>query len=87
MSYKLTFTEFSGEHEHSYDYFLPNAKTEKQAKATARKWLKDWYDGGKEIEDMVFEYDFGCIMVRKVYWQKCTKEEFTNELVDRFTLN
>ena len=84
--FKLSFTEFNGEHEYIYVYLIA-ASTEKQADKIGRKFVKGWYDGGKKMNGCDdYEYDYNDNICRYHGVYETTLEEFTHNLVQRFTV-
>ena len=89
-AYHLELEEQNGEQEYSYD-FLIYAKDEEEARVIAQNYAQTFYgeddDAGKEIEDNVYEFLCGCIIVEIKGFYETTKELFIEHILTRYSIN
>lgn len=76
MYFGLSFTEFNGEQEYSYNKLI-KANSLKEAEDVAHNFLLGWYGNGKyDIFEDYYEYDGGRIIVRKIMVNHTTIKDF-----------
>ena len=85
--FKLTFTEINGEQEYTYNYLL-KAKDRLKAESAALKFLSGWYDDDEAEVTWPDNVEFfcGCIIVNDISIEETTVEQFTQDLIQRYTV-
>lgn len=95
QGYELEMTEYNGEHQYTYNYFI-FAENETEANKIAYDWGKTWY-GDLDVEDIadeedkksylaIFEFWCGSIILRLEYPCKTSKAKFIEKQFNKYFL-